>query len=229
MKIMNNDEYTIAKEKIQEIFSIVNEKYTHKNNIKYAAHTNPHQTFNYSNKPEEWKYIMLPNIEDNRYKISSWGRIYDNKLNIYKSTYLCDKGYPSTSLTYDKNNEHNHSTKSKVIRIHRLVGEFFLEKINDKPHINHIDLNKTNSYLHNLEWCDDNDNITHAINNGAWNNKGGHKFFSKDEVKNILELYNNGKSLTYIAKLYNRKTSAITNIINGKSYTDIFWDKMNIK
>jgi hypothetical protein len=224
---MNNDEYIIAKEKIQEIFSIINETYTHKNNIKYARHTNPNQTFNYSNKPEEWKYMILPNIEDNRYKISSWGRIYDTKLNIYKSTYLCDKGYPSTSLTYIKNI--SNTQKSKVIRIHRLVSQFFLEKINDKPHVNHIDLNKTNNYVYNLEWCDDSDNIKHAINNGAWGNKGGHKYFSKDDVKNILELYNNGNSLTDIAKIYNRKTAAISDIVNGKSYTDIFWDKMNIK
>lgn len=226
---MSNDEYIIAKEKIQEIFLIVNESYTHKNNIKYARHTNPNQTFNYSNKPEEWKYIILPNIEENRYKISSWGRVFDTKLEIYKPSYLCDKGYPSTSLTYDKNCEHNYLAKGKSIRVHRLVGEFFIDKIENKPHLNHIDLNKTNNYVHNLEWCDDNDNVTHAINNGAWDNRKGYKYFSKDDVKNILELYSNGTSLTDIAKIYNRKKLAIYDIVNGKTYTDVFWDKMNIQ
>lgn len=226
---MNNNEYIIAKEKIQEMFSLINENYTHINNIKYARHITPNQTFNYSNKPEEWKRIILLNIEENRYEISSWGRIYDTKLNVYKPSYLCDKGYPSTSLTYDKNCEHNYLTRGKSIRVHRLVGQFFIDKIENKTHLNHIDLNKTNSYIHNLEWCDDNDNVTHAINNGAWDNKGGHKYLSKDDVKNILELYNNGTSLTDIAKSYNRKSSAISDIVNGKSYTDIFWNKMNIK
>ena len=226
---MENDEYIIAKQKIQEIFSIITEEYEHGNNIKYARHTYPNQTFNYSNKPEEWKVISLPNIEENRYEISSWGRVYDNKLQIYKPSHLCDKGYPRTSLTYDSIENTNIISKSKSIRIHRLVGKFFIEEIENKPHLNHIDLNKTNNYVHNLEWCDDNDNVIHAINNGAWKNKFGHKYFSKADVETIIKLYNEGNTIKYISEIYNRKPEAISNIVNGKAYTDIFWNKMNIE
>lgn len=51
---------------------------------------------------------------------------------------------------------------------HRLVGIVFLENPEEKPIINHIDRDRQNNQLENLEWCTDQENQDHrwaAINN----------------------------------------------------------------
>lgn len=48
-------------------------------------------------------------------------------------------------------------------RVHRLVAETFLPKIDGKNHINHIDGNKTNNSIDNLEWCTASENEVHKV------------------------------------------------------------------
>ena len=55
--------------------------------------------------------------------------------------------------------------KSKTLRIHRLVMEVF-NPINSFMQVNHIDGNKLNNRLNNLEWCADSDNKKHVYKTG---------------------------------------------------------------
>lgn len=50
--------------------------------------------------------------------------------------------------------------------IHRLVAEAFLPVLDGKEHVNHIDANKMNNRLDNLEWVTPKENIDHAIKLG---------------------------------------------------------------
>ena len=52
--------------------------------------------------------------------------------------------------------------KVKRVLIHRLVAETFLPNINNKPQVNHIDGNKHNNVLSNLEWVSASENGIHA-------------------------------------------------------------------
>jgi hypothetical protein len=68
--------------------------------------------------------------------------------------YITDKAYYEVALCKDN--------KAKRIFIHKLVAIHFIEKINlSKNQVNHIDSNKKNNTILNLEWVDNRENQCH--------------------------------------------------------------------
>lgn len=54
--------------------------------------------------------------------------------------------------------------------IHRMVAAAFVENPNELPEINHIDGDKTNNTMANLEWCTSSENFRHALRTGLVEN-----------------------------------------------------------
>ena len=52
--------------------------------------------------------------------------------------------------------------KGKNISIHRLVAETYLSNPDNLPQVNHIDKNRRNNHISNLEWCSQQYNIEHS-------------------------------------------------------------------
>lgn len=64
--------------------------------------------------------------------------------------------------------------KKTMFRLHRLVADHFIEKQSDTyTDINHIDGNKQNNAVDNLEWCTRSENMKHAIKTGLFYPKKG--------------------------------------------------------
>ena len=56
--------------------------------------------------------------------------------------------------------------KSKTHSVHRLVAMVFIPNSDKKLQVNHIDGNKENNLVENLEWCTNSGNQLHAVRNG---------------------------------------------------------------
>ena len=55
--------------------------------------------------------------------------------------------------------------KEKAYTVHRLVAETFLKKIDGLDFVNHLDGDKKNNHVDNLEWCTKSQNAKHAYKN----------------------------------------------------------------
>jgi len=108
------------------------------------------------NQEEIWKDVVG---YEGKYKVSNLGRI-KSILKTKEIILKCstnEKGYRCTHLTIN-----GHGKKKKV---HRLVCIAFLENPNDYKQVNHIDGDKFNNRVENLEWCTAKQNVQHAIKN----------------------------------------------------------------
>ena len=122
----------------------------------------------------EWIIPEFPN-----YKINEEGTVFSKRKGyreykngpwITKENWkpikpVLDKGigyYVVTLINYD--DEGNRIKKNQFI--HRLLGRAFLPNPENKAHINHIDGNKTNNHLSNLEWATEQENTQHAVATG---------------------------------------------------------------
>jgi len=93
------------------------------------------------------------------YLVSDNGEVYSLKSNKILKPDIDKDGYE----IYRISNEEN---KRKAFKGHRLVGLTFIDNPNNLPIVNHIDGNKRNNHLSNLEWCTNEYNIQHAVKTG---------------------------------------------------------------
>lgn len=108
-------------------------------------------------KPERYTIRIRPINNCEGYFITDTGDVYSilgkgnrNKNKITRPYRLkprrTNTGYQRVYLR-DKNN------KRKDFYIHRLVDEAFLDNPENKPCINHLDADRSNNYIENLEWA----------------------------------------------------------------------------
>lgn len=102
---------------------------------------------------EEWKDILG---YEGKYEVSNLGNVRNAKTN----SILCKSIDRYCGVKLSKNNI------KKFKSIHRLVAESFIPNPNNLPQVNHIDGNKLNNCVNNLEWCTRSENMKHAYKFG---------------------------------------------------------------
>lgn len=150
---------------------------------------------------------------ENLYAVDTNGNVYSlitnssRRRKILKPYYK--NGYLAVNLYKDRICKHFY--------IHRLVAETFLENKKGYKEINHIDCNKTNNSISNLEWCNRQQNLQHSYENGL-KRKGelhGMSKLKNNEVGEIRKQLGR-KPQKELANEFNVSQSTISAIKTGR-------------
>jgi len=163
---------------------------------------------------------IFKNINNfSRYEISNYGRLFSlNYKNSGKRKEIkpaLDDGYYKTMIQRD-------DKKYITVAIHRLVAEKFLNKKNNLE-VNHVDGNKTNNHVNNLEYCTHSENIKHAYKIGLEKAKRGElngmsKLIDEQviEIRKYANKYGYLKNRKELAKKYNVSEATLKDIVSKR-------------
>ena len=156
---------------------------------------------------EQWKIIQ----KETNYEISSLGNVRNIETQHIKSNRFDKDGYPRVTLY----------PSGKTYSIHRLIMENFYEESEWNAHVNHIDSNRANSILSNLEWVTAQENTVHMHKAGrAHDIRGVNNPMSnltEEQIVTIRMLPSLMKD-PEVAKMYNVSRAAIQRIRSGSAY-----------
>lgn len=160
-----------------DISNSVKPKFIHVDGNLHNIHLTNLRIADYSNLPGEvWRDIKG---FEGIYQVSNKGRV--KRLARVDSYVRSDTGKqcerpvgekilkPTITSGYYEVNLRNLDA-NRYCRIHRLVAEAFIPNLENKPAINHIDGNKLNNNVDNLEWVTAKENVTHAAQTGLRKN-----------------------------------------------------------
>lgn len=184
---------------------------------------------------EEW--LPIDGFEG-KYEISSLGRVkslmdkYGNFREKILKQYKDKDGYLFVWLYKEGS--------GKIYKVHRLVGNAFLENKENLPFINHKDENPSNNCVSNLEWCSVSynnsygDAIKKRVNNTNWKIIGeknaerlSKKVFQYDKKGNLIKIWSSTKE----CKNYGFTPGNVAACCRGKlkSHKEYIWSYEPIK
>jgi 5,10-methylenetetrahydrofolate reductase len=176
---------------------------------------------------ETWKPIK--GYED-YYEVSSLGRFRSLPKIVGGRWGKCQ--YKGKVIQTIENPAHGYGQVSLVgadgkrtHRAHRIVAEAFIENPDDKPYVNHIDCDKMNNRVENLEWVTAKENTAHLQRLGRGNPSRGEDspsaILSAKLVKLIRKMRMEGWSMPDLAMLNGVSTSTISDIVNLRTWKHI--------
>lgn len=148
------------------------------------------------------------------YFVSSLGFVVGKTGHALKES-KAGRGYPTVALSCDG--------VVKTFYVHRLVaGHFLLNGLNKKT-VNHIDGNKENNHVSNLEWLSYSENNQHAVDSGL-KGSGERHYNSKLIEEMVVELkatYDSDKAYKYYGDIYGVSKATIRDVIVGNTWKNI--------
>lgn len=149
------------------------------------------------------------------YCVTDDGAIYSLKSKKFLNLQYNDNGYVVVTLRKDG--------KTKTLRIHRLVALMYLrDSYFDGAHVNHIDGDKTNNNVQNLEWVTRQENMRHAYDNDLVLSKP--KILSDDDLHLICQSLEQGSRVVDVAKMFSVDRETIDRIYRGTLFKHISYE-----
>lgn len=147
------------------------------------------------------------------YSVSNFGRVRnDTTGKIRKLTFRIYVGVGLESSKGRKN-----------CLVHRLVAIHFIPNPDNLPEVNHIDGNKENNHVSNLEWVSTSDNQKHAIRTGLKlihheNHPGA--TITMEIAREIRKLKSEGLNRKQISNLLGVKHSVVSHVIYNRAWKE---------
>ena len=165
---------------------------------------------------EIWKDIRG---YEGRYRVSNFGSVFSQITNKRLKQTRSNTGYYQVQL-YGENGVSN-------ILVHKLVAEAFVENPDKKPEVNHLDGDKSNNCMSNLEWVTRSENTHHAISKGLrplcpmYGKRGDENPLSKEIIQYDLDgkYIRLWKGIANAARYYNANEASISGCLNGRNKT----------
>lgn len=166
---------------------------------------------------ENWEWVEG---YEGHYKVSDQGRVFSVKSDKFMGVNRVTKdGYNYIALS--KNN------KAKEFRMHRLVATHFIPNPENKETVNHIDGDKLNNRVDNLEWSTRHENMQHAYKLGLKKMHRGHEHASSKltpeqikEIRATYKPYKRGYSALALGKKYGVHNSTILRVVENERYAE---------
>lgn len=157
---------------------------------------------------EQIKWVPIKDYEE-YYEINQKGQVRSlhkrNYSNLLEQR-ICRGGYYTVRLQRP-------GGPSSTLFVHRLLGLSYITNPENKPFINHIDGNKLNNSINNLEWATHSENILHAYNTGLL----------KKSTKSVYDTCSGEtySSIKEAAKALNINYGTCRNYLNGNIKTNM--------
>jgi len=149
-------------------------------------------------------FVKIEGFE--KYEVSNLGKVRNIKSGRVLKPKLNKYGYLTHCL-------YGHD-KKKFRLLHRIIATAFIDNPDEKPQVNHIDENKLNNDLSNLEWCTVRENIIHGTRTKRAAEKRFKKVIQLDLNDNVL---NEFESIRQAEQKTGIDASSICRCCNGKA------------
>lgn len=164
----------------------------------------------------EVKELWKPLLEYKGIEVSSIGRIRKAANKSRKERILTE--FPKDRDGYYRCSVQRLDGTWTSQPVHRLVAKAFIPRTKNRDIVNHIDGNRTNNRIENLEWVTPKENVIHSFKFGSRkickqvSKKTILTDFQVDQIGKLRELY----TVNQIAKLFNIEYQSLKNIIHKK-------------
>lgn len=149
-------------------------------------------------------FVEIEGFEN--YEVSKPGKVRNIKSGRILKSSFNTHGY-LVHFLYENN-------KRKCIPLHRIIATAFIDNPDEKPQVNHIDENKLNNDLRNLEWCTAKENSIHGTRIKRIAEKHFKKVIQLDLNDNVLNIFKSMKQAEQETGVF---ASSISACCNGKA------------
>lgn len=171
---------------------------------------------------EVWKGVV--GYED-LFSVSNKGRLFSLRTNKILKQNIVGEGYNAcvTKLNGRKGS-------NLVLKIHREVAKAFIPNPDELPFVNHIDGDKLNNSVDNLEWVTPQGNVVHAIETGLLSldhlkliSKENRKLTEEDVkyIRNNFKYGDRNFGARSLSRMFNIPHSTIMKIIRFECYAEV--------